>query len=439
MDRKAAAKERYEGLKKALTDDPKIRKKTRRTRVLGLAVIGAWVIVPALLFEVDVDSAAAPEFFRQPTAHEAHLLELVRGGGLEGVGEAELVRDWEAGSYRAIDVPLSIGSAYQEVGVFPSDDPQALGLRVRVPAGQRLRLSVEAQATDPPALFVDVFRAAPDSLIPPGSTAEPRPGFLVAGEMKNGRWHFDAESAGDYVLRLQPELGEEIRYRLAIQVGARWIFPVAGAGEDDIGGVFGDPRDGGDREHHGVDIFKPRGTPVLAASDSRVTSVDTTEIGGRVVWLREADGGHSIYYAHLETPLVRDGQRLQAGDTVGLVGNTGNARTTPPHLHFGAYRKAPVDPWNLILPAPPRIPAVRVSLDGLGQEGRVADGGAPLRDGPRSGGTVLAELAAESSVRVLAGSGGWYRVLLPGDEVGYIEGGRLTLPTPNGTEPSHSP
>ncbi|MGY8915482.1 MAG: peptidoglycan DD-metalloendopeptidase family protein, partial [Flavobacteriales bacterium] len=43
------------------------------------------------------------------------------------------------------------------------------------------------------------------------------------------------------------------------------------------------------------------------------------------------------YYAHLDSIIARDGQRVKRGDTLGLVGNTGNARTTPPHLHFGIY------------------------------------------------------------------------------------------------------
>jgi len=478
MDRQAAAKQRYEGLKKALTDDRKVRKKTRRTRVMGLAVLGVWVIVPALLFDVDLDSVAAPEFFRRPTPHEAHLLTLLGAGSAVGADETAVVRKWEAAAFRAIDFPISIGSAYQEVGVFPLEDPQAFGLRVHIPEGQRLRLRVDSEGGDPGGLFVDVFRAAPDSLRQParepssgsaaalgsGSAAAlgsgpaaalgsgpavdlasspaadltPRPAFVLSGEMEDGRWHFDPPEAGDYVLRLQPELGMGGRYRAALQIGAPWIFPVAGAGESDIGGVFGDPRDGGGREHHGVDIFRPRGTPVLAASDGRVTSVDTTEIGGRVVWLREVEGGHSIYYAHLETPLVRDGQRLHAGDTVGLVGNTGNARTTPPHLHFGAYRRGPVDPWNLILPIPPGIPDVRVGLDALGREGQVAGDGALIRVAPNSRGTVLAELPRETSVRILAGAGDWYRVLLPGDGVGFIEGTHLALPTPNGTQPSNN-
>jgi hypothetical protein len=186
-----------------------------------------------------------------------------------------------------------------------------------------------------------------------------------------------------------------------------------------------------------VDIFAPRGTPALSAADGYVTSVDTTEIGGRVVWQREADGGHSIYYAHLDRPLVESGQRLQAGDTVGLVGNTGNARTTPPHLHFGAYRRGPVDPWDLILPIPPRVPEVAVPLDALGEEGLVGGGGTRLRGSPSAQGAVLAELAADTPVRILGAAGEWYRVLLPTGETGFVDARTPVVATLNGTPPSN--
>lgn len=420
MDRQAEARKRYDQLKKALSDDGLVRKRTQRARALGLVVVGAWAILPALLWSVDLNEFARPEFFRRPTAHEAYLLDLVHSE------EVSLVtaRAWEAASWWAIDGPLTVGSAYRETGIFP-DEPTALGLRIHIPEGQRLRIDVDISEGDPDRLFLDLFRAAPDTLR--------RPARVESGELEDGRWSFDADETADYVLRLQPELGEGLEYDLSIRVGARWVFPVADAGEGDIGGVFGDPRDGGSREHHGVDIFKPRGTAALAAADGLVRRVDTTQIGGRVVWMREDDGEHNIYYAHLDRPLVEEGQRLQAGDTVGLIGNTGNARTTPPHLHFGAYRRGAVDPWNLILPQPPAAPSVSVDTGILGMEGGVNGNGAELRRSPSTRGAVLAELPLEASIRFLAGAAGWYRVLLPDGRTGYVQGSMAQVPEPNGS------
>lgn len=130
-------------------------------------------------------------------------------------------------------------------------------------------------------------------------------------------------------------------------------FPVAMPGAA-IASVFGDPRDGGAREHHGVDIFAPRGTPVVAAGDGRVTDVRNTPVGGLVIWMEDFDRGLIYYYAHLEEQYVRRGQIISAGDTIGAVGNSGNARGVNPHLHFGVYLPGTiaVDPAPM-LGAPP--------------------------------------------------------------------------------------
>ena len=375
MDRQAAARERYDRLKQTLADEKKVRTRIRGVRIAGIVFAGAWLVVPALLWDVDLASVAQPEFFRTPTPHEAYGLALPRDGsperettdparvpGVSSNGDPvhmSLARAWKAASRRAVDAPASVEASYREIGTFPVDLPQALGLRLRVPEGQRLRLALDQQGLSSGRVFIDLFRAAPEETVSERGGRSPAPALVRGEELEGGRWSFDAVEAGVYVVRIQPELGGVERYDLSVQVGAPWRFPVDRAGVGDIGSVFGDPRDGGRRQHHGVDIFAPRGTPVLAASDGYVRSVDTTNIGGRVVWQREEGGGYSIYYAHLDQILVQDGQRLQAGDTVGLVGNTGNARTTPPHLHFGAYRRGPRDPWNLILPIPPALPAPR--------------------------------------------------------------------------------
>ena len=53
----------------------------------------------------------------------------------------------------------------------------------------------------------------------------------------------------------------------------------------------------------------------------------------------------TLYYAHLDQQLVREGQLVKKGEVIGLVGNTGNAKHTASHLHFGVYTSyGPVDP-----------------------------------------------------------------------------------------------
>src|SRR5690606_5480939 len=79
--------------------------------------------------------------------------------------------------------------------------------------------------------------------------------------------------------------------------------------------------------------------PVLAATDGVILSVRHTPIGGKVIWMRPDGEDVELYYAHLDRQDVRPGERVRAGDQIGLVGNTGNARGTSPHLHFGVYQR----------------------------------------------------------------------------------------------------
>ena len=87
--------------------------------------------------------------------------------------------------------------------------------------------------------------------------------------------------------------------------------------------------------HHGEDIFAPLGAPLLAVAEGTVFSVGWNDLGGYRLWLRDRQG-NQFYYAHLSafSPLAVDGNEVKAGDVIGFVGNTGDAQTTPYHLHF---------------------------------------------------------------------------------------------------------
>ena len=113
--------------------------------------------------------------------------------------------------------------------------------------------------------------------------------------------------------------------------------PVDGVEARGIADTFGAPR-GRDRSHAGVDIFAARGTPVRSATLGIVASVRDAGLGGRQVWVL-GPGRERYYYAHLEdwAPGLRAGDVVLAGDQIGEVGDTGNARGTPTHLHFGIY------------------------------------------------------------------------------------------------------
>jgi hypothetical protein len=114
------------------------------------------------------------------------------------------------------------------------------------------------------------------------------------------------------------------------------VFPVYG--ETSWVDTWGGPRAAPVSWHHGQDIFAPLGAPVLAVADGTLFSVGWNDIGGLRLWLRDGDG-NEFYYAHLAALSTHavNGAVVQAGDVIGFVGNTGDARGTPYHLHFEVH------------------------------------------------------------------------------------------------------
>lgn len=113
-------------------------------------------------------------------------------------------------------------------------------------------------------------------------------------------------------------------------------MPVVGIRPRDLDDSWGAPRDGGRRPHTGIDIFARKGTSVVAAANGIISYIGEQPKGGYCLWLT-TESGTSFYYAHLDrwAPGLYEGMEVSSGDLLGFVGNTGNAQTTPPHLHFG--------------------------------------------------------------------------------------------------------
>ena len=171
---------------------------------------------------------------------------------------------------------------------------------------------------------------------------------LLAADTSTSQFSFDVTETGTFILRLQPELFRTGEYSLSVSVGPSLLFPVSGD-KAKVQSFWGAARDGGKRKHEGIDIFAPKRTPVIAAADGFVIGVRDGGIGGKVVYLRPKDKNMHFYYAHLDEHLVREGQVVNQGDVIGLVGNTGNAQTSSPHLHFGVYtQNGPVDPFPFV-------------------------------------------------------------------------------------------
>ena len=87
--------------------------------------------------------------------------------------------------------------------------------------------------------------------------------------------------------------------------------------------------------HEGTDIFADFGTPIVASGPGTMIGFGTTSVGGLSAWVA-GDDGTSYYYSHLLAfrEGLAVGEHLGSGTVIGYVGNSGNAITTPPHLHF---------------------------------------------------------------------------------------------------------
>ena len=102
------------------------------------------------------------------------------------------------------------------------------------------------------------------------------------------------------------------------------------------------------------------------------------------------------------------------------MGNTGNARTTPPHLHFGLrVGGRAVDPAPY-LASPGELPEVTSDVALLGVDARVDAGRVRLRAGPSTSHPIRAELPRSTALRCEAAGGGWYRVRLGDGRRGYV-------------------
>lgn len=275
--------------------------------------------------------------FEKRTPYEAYA-RTIRS---DSIGQA-----WIAASQRALTVTQTVDLPYSLTGYFPADKPRALALKFTAKQGERIDFTLLKKEGDSIVLYADLYKY---------NGTEPE--HMLAVDTVSSFFGFDADETTDYLLRLQPQLYQAGEYNLSASISPSLGFPVAGKAR--TGSYWGDARDGGKRSHEGIDIFAAKRTPVIAAADGYITRVAEGGIGGKTIWMRAKEHDVHLYYAHLDEQLAKDGQSVKRGDTLGLVGNTGNARYTPPHLHFGVYTsRGPIDPLPFVDQSVKKAPAV---------------------------------------------------------------------------------
>jgi murein DD-endopeptidase MepM/ murein hydrolase activator NlpD len=145
----------------------------------------------------------------------------------------------------------------------------------------------------------------------------------------------DQAALGAALERAKEELSSVLSgYQIALN---GWVFPV----EPPFSFVdtFNAPRMTGTKyvhTHQGTDIFGARGSPVHAVQRGVILKKGTGVLGGNKLWLKSAIDGTEYYYAHLDAFVegVDNGTVVEAGQVIGFLGDTGNAKGTPPHVHF---------------------------------------------------------------------------------------------------------
>src|SRR5258706_5814050 len=122
-------------------------------------------------------------------------------------------------------------------------------------------------------------------------------------------------------------------------------MPIESVKTKEIANTWYAARDGS-RLHEGQDIFAPRGTPILSATEGYIAHIGDNSLGGQTVSVIGA-GGRIYYYAHLEAyaPHIAEGDFVLTPTLLCYVGTNRNAAGTPAHLHLcGFASSGAVDP-----------------------------------------------------------------------------------------------
>ena len=356
--------------------------------------------------------------FSSPSARAQYLNMLDKSG----LADSKVGRTWQSKGIEVLTSPneLTIPTSIQ--GTFKSKSIDANAWSISLEKGASVKILINWEANDSSKLIVDLLEA-------------PTYEELESHSIIQDSLLIEASKTGQYLLRIQPELLGEGNFQILISSNQTYaVFPVQGKNVGSIQSFWGSVRDGGARSHEGVDIFASRGTPVVAPVEGMVTSVRDRGLGGKQVWLRDGKRNWHLYFAHLDSQVVTNLQRVMPGDTLGFVGNTGNARTTAPHLHFGIYEKGAFDPLPVIntVHATARPMEIKdfppILLINVAQ--------ANVRSGPSTNYETIFKLTEATPVFITAATEDWYQIKTANGTTGFIYQNLLRTPIGQKMDPN---
>jgi murein DD-endopeptidase MepM/ murein hydrolase activator NlpD len=339
--------------------------------------------------------------FKKMSPHETYSNRLKTAG----LQQSAMGSAWLQTADQSLSKAVHIKIPYKETGYFAAERIQAATFQFEAKRGEKLYISLTKNPTQNFDIFIDVWQ---------------QNRLLTSADTTGKPLQVEVKQDGVYLLRLQPELLRSGEYTLTIQSGPSLSFPVAESGNPNIGSFYGVDRDAGVRKHEGIDIFAKKRTPAIAAANGTAQPGEN-KLGGKVVFLHPDDANYTLYYAHLDSQLVHNGQHVVIGDTIGLVGNTGNARTTPSHLHFGIYTNGgAVNPLTFVAPVTKKPEPITASLKNLNATVRTDSRSSKLYEAPTEKASVKEALPEATSLHVDAAAGNYYKVTLPNGQTGYL-------------------
>ncbi|MGY5849144.1 peptidoglycan DD-metalloendopeptidase family protein [Salegentibacter sp. F14] len=352
----------------------------------------------------------ASNFISKPTAKEKYQQDF-------NISE-ELYEIWLSRADLALTDSVNIELPYLESGKFLPRSFQVYAYEMELKKGEILKVKTKTDSIKD-LIFMELYKKKEDSLRPFEK--------IKTADFQAKEFHFEPKESGSYKLIIQPEIEASTSFVFKIEKRPAYEFPVKGGKNSSIQSFWGAARGGGTRSHEGIDIFARRGTPVIAATDGQITYTGNKGLGGKQVWLRDYQRNQSLYYAHLDSIHPNSG-KVKRGDTIGYVGNTGNARTTPPHLHFGIYQSysGAIDPLAFVFQTP-NLVNEEASESPYPEKLLITSLKANLRNRPGTQNSkVLETLKANDTLVTLGKSQDWYHVRTFEDRAVFIHQSLVT-------------